>query len=154
MAKNKISAVLSDTDKAAILTSIKDVKTGLSFLVNMSTKEKGNTRKMGPKSIEYVNLNLQGAQSFSDLIPSSVDTVEFAKDVTLVNQLLPIKVELMSILETVNDSIVAAGSDAMQTSDRVYDYLKSGAENNASVKALVAQIAKRFEGQGKKKKDM
>lgn len=42
----------------------------------------------------------------------------------------------------------------MQTSDLVYSYLKTGSKNNAAVKSLVAEIAKRFVGQGKKKKEM
>ena len=101
----------------------------------------------GAKSVEYVSLNLQGAQTFSSLIPPSINTTEFSKDVALVNQLLSIKIELKALLESIDDTMLAA-----VTADLIYDYLKTGARNNAAVKTLVAEIAKRFEGQGKKKK--
>lgn len=154
MEKNKISAELPNEDKTAVLTSIAEIKLKLAFLISLTKAQRKNNRKMGAKSVEYVNLNLQGAQSFGSLIPADTDTAEFAKDVSLINQLLPIKVEIASLLERINDTMLAAGSDAMQTSDRVYGYLKTGSKNNAAVKSLVAEIAKRFEGQGKKKKDM
>ncbi len=151
MSKNKISAVLPDADKTAVMASVGQIKAKLSFVINLNNEERQNTRKMGSKSVEYVSLNLQGTQSFPGLIPADVDTAEFAKDVVLVNQLWAIRIELAALLESINDTMLAAGSDAMIKADLVYSYLKTGAKNDGAVKALVAEIAKRFEGQGRKK---
>jgi hypothetical protein len=148
MATNKISAVLSENDKTGVLTAIEQLKQKLPFLLNLSAESRKKARKMGPKSVEYVNLNLQGAQSFRTALPSSIDIVEFEKDVKLVNQLMPVRIQLASLLEGIDDTMMAAGSDAMQTADIVYAYLKTASRQNANVKALISDIAQRFEGQG------
>jgi hypothetical protein len=141
---NKISAVLSDADKASILNFIQLIKKLLPFLLALTEKERKDFRKMGPKSVDYVNLNLQGAQNFPDTLPGNFDTDEFGNDVSLVNQLLAIQIPLASLLEGVNDTLLAAGSDSMMEADIVYGYLKAAAKNNAAVKGLVAQIAQRY----------
>lgn len=151
MVTNKVSAILSDTDKVSVMTAIGQARRKLPFLINLSKESRKKNRKMGPKSVEYVNLNLQGAQSFGSLIPSSVDVSEFARDVSLVNQLLAIRIEIASLLEGIDDTMLAAGSDAMQTADTVYSYLKTASKNNSGVKALTSDIARRFEGQGERK---
>ena len=102
---------------------------------------------MGAKSIEYVNLNLQAAQNFASVIPAGLDITEFAKDVALVNQLIPVRVAVAALLESIEDTLLAAGSDSMATADLVYSYLKTAARNNAGVKALTADIGKRYKSQ-------
>ncbi|MHB1177349.1 MAG: hypothetical protein ACYCZO_03365 [Daejeonella sp.] len=152
MVTNKVSAALSDTDKVSVMTAIGQARKKLPFLINLNAESRKKARKMGPKSIEFVNLNLQGAQSFGSAIPAIVDVNEFAKDVNLVNQLLSIRVELAALLEGVDDTMLAAGSDAMQTADRVYSLLKTAAKNDAGVKGLISDIARRYEGQSKPRK--
>jgi hypothetical protein len=149
---NKISAVLSDADKASAIADIKLVVVLLSFLINLSEEDRKVLRKMGPKSVEYVNLNLQGAQSFGSLLPASFNVTEFTNDVTLVNQLLAVHVIVASLLEGINDTILAAGSDAMMAADIVYGYLKTAAKTNANVKTLVSQIALRYSAQSAPRK--
>lgn len=144
MSTNRVSAVLNNADKTAVLKALAQVKEKMPFLINLTGQERHKSRKMGAKSVEYVNLSLQGSQSFGSLIPPSVDIVEFSKDVTLVNQLLAIRIEVEALLEGIDDTMLAAGSDAMQFADLVYSYLKTGAKSNVGVKAITADIAKRF----------
>src|SRR6476620_7125363 len=144
MSTNRVSAILNDADKTAVLEALAQVKEKMPFLVNLTGIERKRTRKMGAKSVEYVNLNLQGSKTFASLIPPSVDVAEFTKDVNLVNQLLAVRMEVEKLLEGIDDTMVAAGSDAMQYADLVYAYLKRGSKSNAGVKSVTANIAKRF----------
>ncbi|MGB4400230.1 MAG: hypothetical protein WBJ10_12740 [Daejeonella sp.] len=144
MSTNKVSAVLNDADKTAVLEALAQVKEKMPFLINMTGKERHKSRKMGAKSVEYVNLSLQSSQTFGFLMPPSVDITEFAKDVSLINQLVAIRMELGALLEGIDDTMTAAGADAMHFSDLVYSYLKTGARTNAGVKGITAEIAKRF----------
>ena len=154
MATNLISAVLSDVDRDAAKAGIATAKSKMSFLISLSPDEKKGKRKMGQKSVEYVKLNLKGVQTFGQYIPTGVnaDSVEFGKDVTLISQLWDVRLVAMALVESIDDTIDAASIDCMKTADIIYDYLKKAAKNDAAVKALVVEIAKRFEGQGKKKK--
>lgn len=148
MATNLISAVLIDADRDAAKAAIATAKSKMPFLISLSEDEKKGKRRMGQKSVEYVKLNLRGVQNFSQYIPpASMDAAEFAKDVNLTSQLWEVRIVLASLLEMVDDTITAASVDCMKTADLVYNYLKTAAKNDAAVKALVEDIAKRFEAQ-------
>ena len=144
MSTNRVSATLKDADKTAVLEALAQAKEKMPFLINLTGKERHRSRKMGAKSVEYVNLSLQGSQTFGSLIPPSIDISEFTKDVTLVNQLLSVRMEVEALLEGIDDTMLAAGSDAMQYADLVYSYLKTGSKTNVGVKSITADIAKRF----------
>ena len=152
MATNRISANFPDVKKQEVLESISKAKEGMPFLISIDAKVRTHERKMGDSSVQYVKLNLQGATSFPELIPGKIDVAEFGGDVNLINRLWEIRVPLASLLESIDDTMMAAGMDAMKTADLVYGYLKTGAKNDASVKTLVEEIGKRFKGQGRKKK--
>ncbi len=151
MATNLISAVLSDADKDAAKAGIATAKSKMPFLISLSEDQKKGKRRMGQKSVEYVKLNLRGAQNFGKYIPTAtVDGDEFGKDVTLISQLWDVRVVMASLLEEIDDTIAAASIDCMKTADNVYDYLKKAAKSDAAVKALIEEIAKRYEKQSRK----
>ena len=75
----------------------------------------------------------------------SFNKEEFANDVNLIAQLWDIRVLIASLLEMLDDTLYASSSDAMQTSNEVYTYLKTAAKKDASVKALVDDMSKRYE---------
>ena len=154
MSTNRVSAALTETDKTAVLEALGQAKLKMPFLINLTGLERKRSRKMGAKSVEYVNLSLQGPQSFGSLIPPSVDITEFSKDVALVNQLLAIRIEVEALLEGIDDTMLAAGSDAMQYADMVYSYLKTGSKRNAGVKSITADISKRFVRNSKSKESL
>jgi hypothetical protein len=104
---------------------------------------------MASKSVDYVKQSLRGAQTFPLQMRGDFDTIEFAKDVTLISQMWDVRVELMGFVELLDDTIMAAGADAMQASDDVYGTLKTAAKNNAAVKTILEEIGKYYEGQKK-----
>ncbi|WP_293894326.1 hypothetical protein [Flavobacterium sp.] len=146
--QNLISAEASDATIAAALQNIKDVKIEFPFLINLSVAERKRFRKMGPKSVDYVNDNLTGANQFPNSLPGDFPVAEFAKDVTLLNKLYPLLVASQALTEGLNDTILALGSDAMKQGDEVYGFLKLAAKTDANAKELVSQIGRRFRGQG------
>ncbi|MCX6210034.1 MAG: hypothetical protein NTZ59_11220 [Bacteroidetes bacterium] len=147
--KNKISAVLTDADKAAAITSINAAKAKLPFLISLNINERKSERKMASKSVDYVKQSLRGAQTFPLQMRGDFDTPEFAKDVNLISQLWDIRVALMGLIEPLDDTIMAAGADAMQAADDVYNTLKVAAKNNTNVKTILDEIGKYYEGQKK-----
>lgn len=147
---NKISAVFTATEKTTVLAKIAEVKAQLPFLVTLTMEERKNLRKMGPKSVAYVQQCVAGAKAFPDELKKNFNTPEFEKDYDLIYNLLDIQIACQSLLESVNDTMMAGGIDAMIASDEVYDALKSSAKSNASVKEMVKLIAERFKGQGKR----
>ena len=142
--QNLISAILSDADRDAAKTAIATAKTKIPFLIALTEEQRQNSYKMGQKSVEYVKLNLRGAQNFPQYLLASFDSAEFAKDVNLISQLWEVRVVLASLLEGIDDTIMAAGIDAIDSASTVYDYLKKAAKKDAAVKTLLDDIGKRF----------
>jgi len=149
--QNLISAEAADATIAAAIQNINDVKSSFPFLLNLSVTERVGFRKMGPKSVDYVNDSLVGANQFPNSLPGDFPLNEFAKDVTLINKLFPLLVASQALTEGLNDTLLALGSDAMKEADEVYNFLKLAAKTDANAKALVEQIGRRFKGQGKKR---
>jgi hypothetical protein len=150
--QNLISAATNDQVIASALTFIDKARTQFPFLLNLSVDDRKKFRKMGPKSVDYVNDTLAGAKQFTGSLPADFPLEEFTKDVVLINKLFPVIVASQALTEGLNDTILALGSDAMKEADEVYGFLKQASKTNANAKALVEQIGKRFKGQGNFKK--
>jgi hypothetical protein len=149
--QNLISATLDETLATDVLQKVNDNKAALPFLINLSKEQRKKYRKMGPKSVDYVSDTQVGAQQFPNSMPKDFPVDEFKKDAVLVKQLFPILVASQAFTESLNDTILALGSDCMKEADEVYSFLKLAAKTDANAKALVDQIARRFKGQGKAK---
>ena len=149
---NKISAVFTPAEKQTLLTKITEIKTQLPFLVTLTMEERKKLRKMGHKSVAYVQQCVAGAKAFPNEMKKNFDAVELEKDYDLIYNLLDVQVALQSLLESVNDTMMAGGIDAIKASDEVYASLKSSAKKDANVKEMVKLIAERFKGQGRKPK--
>ncbi|RKS02637.1 hypothetical protein [Flavobacterium sp. 102] len=148
--QNLISAEVADNVVSTAIANINDTIVSLPFLINLSAEDRKKFRKMGPKSVDYVNDNLTGANQFSNSLPGDFPIDEFAKDVTLINKLYPILVASQALTEGLSDTILALGSDAMKEGDEVYSFLKIAAKTDANAKELVQQIGRRFKGQGRR----
>ena len=142
--QNLISATLSDTDRDAAKAAIVAAKAKMPFLIALNSDQRSKSYKMGTKSVEYVRQCLRASQSFPQYLLSSFDTAEFAKDVTLISQLWDVRIGVASLLEAIDDSIMAAGIDAIDSASIVYDYLKKAAQKDAAVKTQLDEIGKRF----------
>ena len=143
--KKLMNAKLSDSDKEAVKVKIQEIQQLLPFLIALPVGQKKGRVSMGQKSVEFVNLALRGASNFPQYLLQSFNKEEFANDVNLIAQLWDIRVLIASLLEMLDDTLYASSSDAMQTSNEVYTYLKTAAKKDASVKALVDDMSKRYE---------
>jgi hypothetical protein len=149
--RNMISAELLQADADNAIAKIRDVKASLTFLKSMSKAERKKERKMGPKSVDYVNDTFAGATTFENLLAKDFSLKEFEKDVVLITRTNSILLEAAALAEALNDTVMLLGADCMAQADEVYEILKSAAKRDGSTKGIVDQISKRFKGQGKTK---
>lgn len=146
---NKISADFTAVAKTAAITKLNESKAQMPFLISLPEVERKNYGNMGPKSVAYANQCLEGAIAFPSELKANFNLVEYQKDVSLVNNLLGVRVAVASYLELIDDTMAAAGIDIMGSSSEVYDSLKASSKNNASVKEMVSLISERFAAQKK-----
>lgn len=146
---NKISAAFSDAEKNEVVTKINEAKALMPFLISLTVDERKRLKGIGNKNLAYVQKCLEGAIAFPDELKKNFDVREFQKDVTLFNNLLGAQIVCQALAEMIDDSMKAAGIDAMGSASEVYDSLKSSAKSNANVKMIVAEIGERFATQKK-----
>jgi hypothetical protein len=149
--QNLISAEVDNAVVTAAIQTINDTKAEFPYLLNLSAEERKSFRKMGPKSVDYVNENLLGANQFPGSLPADFPVEEFTNDVNAINKLYPLLIASQALTEALNDTLLALSSDAMKSADEVYGFLKLASKRDANAKALVEQMSRRFKGQGKKK---
>ena len=109
-----ISACITEAQISQIEASIKQIRSTLGFLINLSPEEKVGLRKIGDKLTSYVEDVLFESKTNSAFIPVGVNLVEFEKDLNLVRSLDRIKSSLRPLFEDIS---TAAGNEAIKSAD-------------------------------------
>jgi hypothetical protein len=143
MPDNRISATLSTTDQTAVMDAINTIRQKLNFLIDLTPEERHALPKMGDKSRAFVSQALTVAQQNSDILPGSFDLQEMQRDVALTTALEPIMSALTQLQELVEDTYLAAGSDAYTAALLVYQYARAGSKG-AALDNLLDGLGQRF----------
>lgn len=74
--QNKISALLSEADRAAVLDAFGVISAKLSFLVDLTPAERQELPKMGDRSLAFVRKSVEMAQGGGGLFAGRVRSGE------------------------------------------------------------------------------
>lgn len=143
MSENRVSAVLSEADRKAVLDAIETIRTKLSFLIDLTPEQRRSLPKMGDKSRAFVAKALAIAQHNSNFLPRSFSVEEFERDVALAEALLPIMVSLTRLQEQINDTYIEVGSEAYSASLVVYQCGRNSGDGE-SLEGLLDDMGQRF----------
>lgn len=143
MATNRVSAEISAADVKAVSEAISTIKKKLPFLIDLSPAERSALPKMGDKSQAFVKSALEIATQNEDILPRKFDIAEFKKDVALLEQLLPLSLQLNQLAELLDDTMLATGSEAYSAALVVYQQAKLAGKGGGMDKQLDA-LGKRF----------
>lgn len=146
MPYQNISASLSPADITAINTALETIEQKLPFLINLTPDERRSLFKMGDKSLAFVNNSVTAAKTNPGILPANFDTEEFNRDYELAMNLSELLTRLQQLTEKVDDTLLAVGSEAMNSSLAVYDYVKTGAKTTPGLKTVAEQLKERFKG--------
>lgn len=138
---NRISAVLTDADKTAILAAIATIKTKLPFLITLEAKERKSLRKMASKRQGYAKNTADGVKAFPNAMPASFPTAEYLKDVNLMATLSDVTPLIMGLASNLDDTMMQLGSELLTNSDLAYGYLKATVKIDSNIKPIVEKIA-------------
>lgn len=151
MSTAPISAALTATDRAAVMTAITTIRKTLPFLIDLTADDRKALPKMGDKSRAFVSKALEVATQNPDFLPRSFDLDEMRKDVQLFEAMYPIVVALAQLQELVDDTTMAAGSEAMAAALQVYSYAKASGQG-AGLEGMVEELGQRFARRTRKAK--
>jgi hypothetical protein len=151
MPYENISATVSDQDMVKIKGAIATIRTQLPFLINLTPAERRKRFKMGDKSLAFVRNSVTATQNNPSIVPSNFDIAEFNRDYQLTLALSEVLGLLEQLTETVDDTLLAVGSESMAGSLLVYDYVKTAARHSPGLKSVADQLGERFKAMGKRR---
>lgn len=158
MPRPNLSAVLTPEQLDEIKKKISEIQDILKFCVNLTPKERKNNRKMGPKSVAYVDLALSVARNHPDLVPARFSVDDFEEDVLLSKSLQEVYVMLAPLDEMLDDTRKLVGMECIKMADTIYNILKIASKENEALEKIKEQLSERFKnigmnrGKGKRKK--
>jgi hypothetical protein len=133
------------------MAAIATIKTKLPFLIDLTADERKALPKMGDKSRAFVSKAMEVAAQNPDFLPRSFDLEEMRKDVQLFEAMYPIVMALTQLQELVDDTCVAAGSEAYAAALQVYNYAKASGQGGG-LDAVVSEMGQRFARKPRKAK--
>jgi mannose/cellobiose epimerase-like protein (N-acyl-D-glucosamine 2-epimerase family) len=149
MPYQNISAVLAAADQAAITTKTNEIRALFQTLVNLTADERRALPKMSAGNEPFVLKALEYAEANPHLVPPFINVVEWRKDYTYRNALRQVLQIIRPLVESVDDTEMAAGSEAYTPALKFYESVKMAAELNvAGAGAIADDLGERFNGQG------
>lgn len=151
MPYENISAAVSDQAMGEIKEAIATIQANLPFLINLTPDERRKRFKMGDKSLAFVRNSVTATQNNPSIVPSNFDIAEFNRDYQLTVALSEVLGLLEQLTETVDDTLLAVGSESMSSSLLVYDYAKTAARHSPGLKSVADQLGERFKAMGRRR---
>ncbi|XOV93715.1 MAG: hypothetical protein ACFHWX_03190 [Bacteroidota bacterium] len=150
--ENRIHQVIPKQDIAAINDAIKVLEDKLSpHLKTLTTDDRRKLPKMGASNQPFVRKTLEYTKSDGQFLPVYVDQEQLEVDVNSVEVMNTFYRPLNQIISALNDSLLLAGSEALQASLGYYQSVKQAAKMNVpEAKVIYEDLSKRFEGRGKR----
>jgi hypothetical protein len=143
MTQNMISLNLTDADLTGIDEALAVLEQRLAPLVGLTPDERRGLVKMGEKSETFCRETLVVLAQNPRLLPPSFDLAEARNDLAQLDHLRPCAARLRRLLEKIDDSETALGSDVMTAALEGYALLKVSGKG-AGLDALRQGMSARF----------
>ena len=124
-AQNQISIEIPKEITDAVAQKLQDCRTALApYLQGLTAEQRQILFKMGDKTVATVQKIESYIKSNPEFIPIYMDTKEFTKDLTAVNQLHEINNLASQLATDINDTSMLAGSEALLSGMLYYGTVK------------------------------
>lgn len=132
MPYQNISKTLTPLELTGLLTKVNDMKAVLNFLINLTDEERRTIFKMGADSVSQVQLALSYATNNPQFVPGYANLAEAKNDFQLHNDLQNVWGQVNALAEGIDDTRMAAGSEAMQFCLNFYASVKEASRRNVT----------------------
>jgi hypothetical protein len=122
---------------------VNEIQSNLPFLIDLTTDDRRTLPKMGDKSRTFVDQGLVLATQNQGILPRNFDPEEYRRDVSLVRQLEPVVLSMRQLMKRIEDTYLAAGSDAYGQTLVVYQAAKL-AGKDGSLDEHLDSLGRRF----------
>lgn len=146
---NYINAEIDLATITEVLGHLTAIKTKIPFLLKLETNTKKSLVSMDDSRSPFVAKCLQYGLAEPNIVPPYIDLEELKSDLDLFNNLQSIAREINRLADMVNDTRIAAGTDAYVSALSLYNSVKQASKMNVpGTKPVFDDLKKLFDGQG------
>jgi hypothetical protein len=146
MKQNLVSFAFTEADFTDLKQKISEIQAKIEgFAIELHLDNKRELKTLGDRSLPFTEQAFFFANQQKTLVPAFVSMEEFSKDLNLFKQSKELIKMLEVTLERLNDTYIAAGSDAFSTARKIYDSVKSAIKGNIPGAAVAFdELKKRY----------
>jgi hypothetical protein len=144
---NRISAVLSDEDVAAVQGALATIRGVLPFLVTLAAQERQALPRLGTKSVGFDEKCLTYMANRAQFVPGLVVLAEVQKDRALRTQLQRFAAELQTLAASVDDTLQLVSSEVWMADLAYYQSAREAAHRGRDgAQDVYDDLRQRFPG--------
>jgi hypothetical protein len=144
MPSNRIDATLTDEHRDKAMAALATLAEVLPFLIDLSPKERADSPKFGEKNRSFVSQALAVAEEHPEIFPASFSLAELRNDVQLVEAMYPLRHTVKALFRKIDDTYLAAGSEAYAAALAVYQYAKQHNVTGDALEDSLDDLGRRF----------
>jgi hypothetical protein len=147
--QNLVSMTVTKETQATILELIAQIRRLLPELLSLSVEQRRSLQLFGPRSQSYGRLALVTIAQNLHLLPRGIDIDAAFADLEAHDNLIPILAALQQLVEEVDDTIAALGSDVMVVANQSYGVMNA-AGGDAGLDEALKELRMRHRKRSKK----
>ena len=148
LSQNLISLSFTDEQRDALSNAMLQLEAVLTDLVSLDADQRRQLLKMGDKSEAFCRQTLSVLDQNRQVVPPSLGLDDALADLAALDVLRPLMQRLSKLLERIQDTDTALGSDIMSTSVEGYGLLKVVGRNQG-LDGLRKELGVRFARSGR-----
>lgn len=144
--QNQLSILIPTTVIDEVMLKLQECKTSLApYLQGLTTEERKSLFKMGNKTVANVQKTKSYVDTNPEFVPGYMDKTEFLKDESVVSLLSPISNLALQLATDVDDTVMLAGSEALQAAMLYYGQVKeANSRGIPTARPIYEDLSQRF----------
>ena len=141
MSQNLISATLPAADAAEVAQNLSAAKAKMPFLSALQATDVSSLFKVGNAYLPFIDKVYQVVVSHPEILPAVFDKDEFLRDYELFNTIRPILNQANELVEALQKTYTAVGSDTLVAALEVYASVKQHKDKVPGLSATNDELA-------------
>lgn len=144
--QNQISVEIPQSVIDTVREKLQECRTALApYLQGLTAEDRSTLFKMGDKTVATVQKTKSYVETNPEFVPVYMDKAEFLKDEAVVSSLSPIGNLATQLATDLSDTIMLAGSEALQSALLYYGQIKEAQSKGiATAKPIYEDLSQRF----------
>lgn len=147
---SKSSSSVTPETMTQALKCIDDLKALLPFLLTAEEGERTGKQNMGQSGLAYGKIAVKNAKANTEILKKKFDENIFEQDVTFYESISTIEANLMSLMQSIDDSKVLIGQVIMKKANSVYEDIKIAAKDDNKYKPAEEELKEYYKHRNKK----